>query len=42
MTPTWQTAHAMAATIPSLYTRERKREVKRELCRMWRQMLVPH
>lgn len=29
---TWQAAHELAATIPSLYTRERKREVKRQLC----------
>lgn len=38
---TWQAAHELAATIPSLYTKERKRQVVRQLLRMLKQATAP-
>lgn len=36
----WQTAHAIAATIPSIYASERKRQVVLMLCGAWREALA--
>lgn len=36
---TWQAAHELAAIIPSLYTKERKRQVVRQLLQLLRQVM---